>query len=91
MNWITRVGWLKNKIKARNKKWEEIYSKNTLKWHRLAKKGYKVERYVSSVQGQESVRLLFRLKTGSAGLLEDTKICRMISDGRCVMCDSRVV
>ena len=35
-----------------------------------------------SVQGQESVRLLFRLRTGSAGLLEDKKSCRMISDER---------
>ena len=36
-----------------------------------------------SVQGQESVRLLFRLRTGSAGLLEDKKICRMVSDKMC--------
>ena len=35
-----------------------------------------------SVQSQESVRLLFRLRTGSAGLLEDKKRCRMVSDGR---------
>ena len=32
-----------------------------------------------SVQGQESVRLLFRLRTGSDGLLEDKKRCRMVS------------
>ena len=43
-----------------------------------------------SVQDQESVRLLFRLRTGSAGLLEDKKSCRMVSDKRCVMCDSIV-
>ena len=43
-----------------------------------------------SVQGQESVRLLFRLRNGSAGLLEDKKICRRVSDERCVMCDSGV-
>ena len=36
------------------------------------------------------MRLLFKLKTGSAGLLEDKKICRMVSDEKCVMCDSRV-
>ena len=36
-----------------------------------------------SVQGQESVRLLFRLRTGIAGLLKDKKC-----DKRCVMCDS---
>ena len=33
--------------------------------------------------------LLFRLRTGSDGLLED-KICRIISDERCVMSDSGV-
>ena len=44
-----------------------------------------------SIQGQESVRLLFRLRTGSAGLLEDKKSCRMVSDERRVMCDSGVV
>ena len=33
------------------------------------------------------MRLLFRLRTGSAGLLEDKKICRVVSDGRCVMYD----
>ena len=43
------------------------------------------------VQRQESVRLLFRLRTGSAGLLDDKKRYRMFSDERCVMCDSRVV
>ena len=34
------------------------------------------------VQVQESVRLLFRLRTGSAGLLEDKKRCRMVSEER---------
>ena len=42
------------------------------------------------VQDQESVRLLLRLMTGSAGLLEDKKRCRTVSDKRCVMCDSEV-
>ena len=61
------MGWwvLKNKIKARNEKdWDEVYKKSTLKWYRLAKDDTGVERYVRSVQGQESVRLLFSLKTG---------------------------
>ena len=43
-----------------------------------------------SVQDQESVRLLFRLRTGSAGLLEDKKRCRVVSDEKCVMCDGGV-
>ena len=36
------------------------------------------------------MRVLFRLRTGSAGLLEDKKKCRPVSDERCVMCDSGV-
>ena len=43
-----------------------------------------------SVQDQESVGLLFGLRTGSAWLLEDKKRCRVASDERCVMCDSGV-
>ena len=34
------------------------------------------------------MRLLFRLRTSSAGLLEDKKRCKMILDERCVMCES---
>ena len=58
-----------------------------MKWYRLAKDGTGVERYVKLVQGQESVRLLFRQRTGSAGLLGDKKICRIVSYERCIMCD----
>ena len=36
------------------------------------------------------MRLLFRLRTSSAGPLEDMKRCKMVGDERCVMCDSRV-
>ena len=36
------------------------------------------------------MRLLFRLRTGSAGLLEDKKGCRKVNDKRCAMCDSGV-
>ena len=55
------MGKLMNKIKARNEKdWEEeVYTKTT-----------GMGRDVRLVQGQESVWLLFRLRTGSAGLLE---------------------
>ena len=73
------VSKLKNRIKARNEKdWEEeVYMKSTLKWFRLAKDDTGVKEYVRSVQGQESVRLLFRLRTGSAGLSGDKKRCRI--------------
>ena len=40
---------------------------------KVGKEWYRVERYLRSVQVQEVVRLLFRLRTGSAGLLEDKK------------------
>ena len=74
----------KEKIKVRNEKdWEEeISSKSTLKWFKLAKNGAGVERYLRSVQGLEVVRLLFRQRTSSAGLLEDKKRCKMIVDER---------
>ena len=64
---------------------EEVSSKSTLKWCMLARNGARVERYLSSVQGQELMRLLFRLRIGSAGLLEDKKRCKMIIDERCAM------
>ena len=41
-----------------------------------------------SEQGQGCVTV--RLRTGSALSLEDKKRCRVVSDERCVMCDSRV-
>ena len=37
---------MKNKFKARNEKdWEEVYTKSTLKWYKLAKDGTGVKRY----------------------------------------------
>ena len=42
------------------------------------------EKYLRCVLGQEVVRLLFGRRTGSAGLLEDKKRCKMIIDERCV-------
>ena len=76
-------------MKIRNEKdWvEEVSSKSTLKRYKLSKNGVGLERYVKSVQGQEVVSLLFRLRTDSAGLLEDKKKCKMIMDERCVMCE----
>ena len=47
---------------------EEVCSKSTLKRYKLQRM---VERYLWSVLGQEDVKLLFRLRTGSAGLLEE--------------------
>ena len=47
-----------------------------------------LEEYTRSLVGQEEVRLRFRLRTGSAGLFEDKKRCRMCDDERCVLCNS---
>ena len=44
-----------------------------------------LEEYTRSLVGQEGVRLQFRLRTGSAGLFEDKKRCRMCDDERCVV------
>ncbi len=57
---------------------KKYITKSTLKWYRLAKDD--VERYMRWVQREEIVRMPFRLRTGSAGLLEDKKRCRMVSD-----------
>ncbi len=78
---------LKNEIMARNEKdWEEeVYTKSTLKWYRLAKDDTGVEKYMRWVQRKEIVRMLFRLRTGSVGLLEDKKRCRKVSD-ECLQC-----
>ena len=47
-----------------------------------------LEEYTRSLVGQEELRLRFRLRTGSAGLFEDKKRCRMCDDERCVLCNS---
>ena len=54
----------------------------------MAKTGAGAERYLRSVQDQEVVKLLFRLRTGSAGLLEDNMRCKRIIDEGFVMCKS---
>ena len=36
------------------------------------------------------MRLLFRLRTSSTGLLEDKNRCRHVSNERCAICDSGV-
>ena len=84
--YVSVYSWKEN-IKMRNKKdWvEEVSSKSTLKRYDLAKNSAGVEKYLRSVPDQEFVMLLFRLRTGSAGWLEDKKSCKMIIDERCVM------
>ena len=50
-------------------------STSSLKQYKLAMNGTGVASYLRSVQGQEVVKLLLRLRTGSAGLLEDRNKC----------------
>ena len=66
MNWITEVGSvgkLKKRLRQEMRTGTKKYTKSTLKWYRLAKDDTGVERYVWSVQDQESVRL-HSLRTG---------------------------
>ena len=58
--------------------------KSTLKWYKLER----MRRGISGLQSQEVVRLLFRLRTDLACLLEDNKKCKMIIDERYVMYES---
>ena len=67
---------------------EEIEGKSSLKWYQLVKEEAGLEEYTRSLAGQEGIRLRFRLRTGSAGLFEDKKRCRMCDDERCVLCNS---
>ena len=59
-----------------------------MRWYRRAKEEFEAERYIDSLLGQEAVRCRFRLQTGSAGLFEDKKRCRMTEDERCILCGS---
>ena len=67
---------------------EEVEGKSSLRWYRTAKEEFEAERYIDSSLGQEAVRCRFRLRTGSAGLFEDKKRCRMTEDERCILCGS---
>ena len=67
---------------------EEIEGKSSLKWYQLVKEEAGLEEYTKSLVGQEGIRLRFWLRTGSAGLFEDKKQCRMCDDERCVLCNS---
>ena len=67
--------------------WEQVAS---LGWYGRVKEAFTVEEYVK-VLDSYAVRLRFRLRTGTAGLLVDKKRCGMHKDSRCVMCDSKEV
>ena len=69
---------------------EGVESKNSLKSYRKRKDGCGAERYVRVQQGQEGLRLrlMFRLRSGSVGVVQNKKRCELCVDTQCVMCDS---
>ncbi len=68
-----------------NRDWaEEVEGKSRRRWNRMVKEEDGLEQYTRSIVGQESLRLRFRLRSGSAGLMVDRKRCRMCVD-RCVL------
>ena len=62
----------------------------SLRSYRMIKEELMPEGYLRLLDSGD-VRLRSRLRSGSAGLLEDKKRCRMCVDDRCVLCDSGVV
>ena len=67
---------------------EEVEGKSSLRWYRKVKEVAGLEQYTRSSVGHEELRLRFPMRTGSAGLFEDKKRCRMCTEDRCVLCDS---
>ena len=59
--------------------WEQVGDKSSLGWYGRD--------FIVEVLDSYAVRLRFRLRTGTAGLLVDKKRCGMCKDSRCVMCD----
>ena len=43
---------------------------------------------MKSVEDHEAVRLRFRLRSGSAGLLQEKKRCGLSGNDICLLCDS---
>ena len=68
----------------------EVEGKVTLGWYQRVKESLEAEKYLDYLNGY-GVRVRFRLRTGSGGLMEDLKRCRRKSDARCVLCDEGVV
>ena len=53
--------------------WEEVESKCSLGWHRIAKNEFGLENYIGSSQGQEAIRCWFRMRSDTAGLFANKK------------------
>ena len=70
---------------------EEAEGKSNLKWYRLTKEDFGQEWYVKEFGSKGEVRLRFRLRMVSVGLLGDKERCGMCKDGKCELCDEGVV
>ena len=67
--------WKRRVRELNGSEWrEEVEAMSSLRWCRAVKDTFGVEKYVASWEGYEVIRLRFRLRTGSAGLLEDTDV-----------------
>ena len=60
-------------------RWEQVGEKSSLGWYGRVKEEFTVEEYVK-VLDSYAVRLRFRLRTGTAGLLVDGRRCGMCKD-----------
>ena len=59
-----------------------------MKWYKFGRRWYRGREICEFGSGSGECEV--QAEDGLAGLLEDKKICRMVSDEKCVMCDSRV-
>ncbi len=80
--------WKRSVSDVNSREWQaEVGNKSSLCTYAQAKQTFGTETYTRVAVGHEAARLRFRLRTGSAGLLQDKKRCRMCEDRRCVLCD----
>ena len=69
------MGMWKEGIKAKVVEdwWSELGERSSLEWYKKVKEDFDIEEYVKVLDNYE-VRLRFRLRTWSAGLLVDKKV-----------------
>ena len=56
---------------------EKMRGKSSLKWYRFTKEEFGQERYMKELVSKREVRVIFRLRIVSAGLLDDKERCCM--------------
>ena len=68
--------WVRDSLNGSEWK-KEVEAMSSLGWYRAVLFKFGAERYIASWEVHEAIRLRFRLRTGSAGLLEDKRRCGM--------------